>query len=330
VGEITWGKRVKRWRETRRIEPSTAMRDESLVRVHLLPAFGSRPLRDIIRHEVQAWVTRLLKTNIGTKDKPRHLAGASAARIVSVLVGIPSASADAGLILANPATREKLPPASKVSLLWFTAEEYAAFVDAVEDPRDIALVDFLVGTGLRWYETAGLHWSNLDIQGGQVVVREVWTKDDIRAYSKTRDQRDLPLLPWVTRNLNVVGPAGGCGVEHRDRSVCRSEVVFTAAGGGPLDDRNWSRRVLQSAIERAGRGNSGYTIYTFRHTYASWLVQTGAALARVAQLMGHKSITTTETYAHLAPAAADDVRLALPQPTASTAASAAPSLRIAH
>ena len=106
--------------------------------------------------------------------------------------------------------------------------------------------------------------------------------------------------------------------------------MFTAAGGGPLDDRNWSRRVLQPALERAGLGDSGYTIYTFRHTYASWLVQAGVPLARVAQLMGHKSITTTEIYAHLAPAVADDVRLALPQPTASTAASATPSLRIVH
>lgn len=68
---------------------------------------------------------------------------------------------------------------------------------------------------------------------------------------------------------------------------------------------------MHPALKEAGLAGTGATIHNLRHTYASWLVQDGVPLARVAALLGHASITTTEIYAHLAPTTHADVEAAV-------------------
>ena len=72
--------------------------------------------------------------------------------------------------------------------------------------------------------------------------------------------------------------------------------------------------MLRPALERAGLGERGVTLHDLRHTYASWLVQDGVPLTRVAGLLGHSSTRTTEIYAHFAPAEREDVARALRDP----------------
>jgi integrase len=103
-------------------------------------------------------------------------------------------------------------------------------------------------------------------------------------------------------------------VKHRASRTCPSGLVFPAKEGGVRDDRNFSQRVLHPALKRAGLGDLGLSLHDLRHTYASWLAMDGTPLGRIADLLGHRSITTTEIYAHFLPSTADDIAHAMRDP----------------
>jgi len=117
------------------------------------------------------------------------------------------------------------------------------------------------------------------------------------------------VFDWVMENIDPPR-SRTCGVRHRNGS-CPSALVFPARNGGARDDRNFSRRVLHPALEDAGLSHLGVTLHDLRHTYASWLIQGGVSPERIADLLGHASLATTQIYAHLARARHDELAAAL-------------------
>ncbi len=77
-----------------------------------------------------------------------------------------------------------------------------------------------------------------------------------------------------------------------------SEYVFCNSDGTKWKDRRGS---LDGILKKAGLDNHGINFYTFRHTFCSQLVMSGVDLRTVQKLSGHKDISTTLRYAHLAP-----------------------------
>ncbi|MGZ0094890.1 tyrosine-type recombinase/integrase [Microbacterium arborescens] len=295
------------------MEPSTAQNERSMLENHLLPAWRDVPLSDITRHSVQAWATRLTKENVGEDDEPRYRAPASVRRYLNVFVSSMTAAIDAKLLAENPAVRIKLPPPPPGKQVFLTREQYADLADAVPLVRDRAVLDFLVGTGVRWGELAGLHLHRLDLGNGLVTVADVTDGSEIKPYPKGRRQRLVPVLQWSVDHLELPLPRG-CGTPHRDGGRCPSGLVFPAPRGGVMDDRNFTRRVLQPALKRAGLDHLGFTLHDLRHTYASWLAQDGVPLGRIAELLGHRSTVTTEIYQHFATPRADDIAYAMRDP----------------
>ncbi len=297
---VTWGEWVEMWWPTRAIEPATAATEANMVRKHLEPHWQHVPLSSITRHDVQAWVTKLTA----------ELSPGSVRRVLGVLVSSLSGALDAGLIEANPAVRIKLPPAPRGREVFLTHEQFAKLIEAIPLKEDAALVLFLANTGIRWGEAAGLHWHNIDIDRGIVTVADVLSSGEIKPYPKGRRQRYVPVFDWVMENIPKPAAVKACTVPHRD-GKCRSGLVFPSQGGGARDDRNFSRRVLAPAMQMAGLAELGATLHDLRHTYASWLVQGGVPLERISDLLGHASLSTTQIYAHLAPARHDELAAAL-------------------
>lgn len=297
---MTWGEWVEQWWPSRGIEASTAEGEAGMVRKHLEPTFAKIKVADINRHDVQAWATEL-----ATK-----LAPGSARRVLGVLVSSLSGAMDAGIIDANPATRIKLPPAPQGREVFLTHAQFDALLEAIPHRDDAALVLFLANTGLRWGEAAGLHWHNLDVERGIITVSDVLSNGEIKPYPKGRRQRHVPVFDWVTSNIDRPEKLNGCGLPHRE-GKCRSGLVFPARNGGARDDRNFSRRVLSPALKDAGLEMLGVTLHDLRHTYASWLIQNEIRIERISDLLGHASLSTTQIYAHLAPADHDELAAAL-------------------
>nr|WP_245982368.1 tyrosine-type recombinase/integrase [Mycetocola tolaasinivorans] len=301
--KLTWGEWCTAWWPSRSVEQTTLDTEESMVRIHIEPVFKDVPLIDITRHSVQDWATQLSQV----------LAAGSAQRVLGVLVSSLSGAIDAGHIDHNPATRIKLPPRSRGREVFLTREQYASILENVPHPDDRALLDFLVGTGARWGEAAGLHWHNVDLMRGTVTIVDTYNGVEIKPYPKGRRERRVPLFDWIVRDLDDERTVSACEVTHRI-GRCTSGLVFPGRRGGVRDDRNFSRQVWTPALKAAGLDGLGATLHDLRHTYASWLVQAGVPLERIASLLGHASIATTQIYAHLAPASHDDVRLALGEP----------------
>jgi integrase len=334
-GDMTWGEWLEKWESLRVIEGSTTRNEKSMIQTWLLPKWRDVPLNEITHQDVQRWANEMGATNLARhkdsglpdEDAPRYLASSTVRRYLNPFVSSMSAATEAGLIPANPATSIKLPPMPLPREVYFTREQYTALRAAVPLRSDRALLDFLVGTGARWGEAAGAHTDRLDLRRGDMTIAEVWDGEQIKPYPKGRSLRHVPLMQWVVEDLDV--PSGErCGLRHKS-GMCRGALLFPSKRGRVRDLRSFTRWVWEPAIKKAGLVELGATIHDLRHTYASWLIQSGVPLERVSELLGHKDLKTTQRYAHLAPVKSSDVEHALIDPARAVPAPAETSNVIA-
>jgi integrase len=297
--DITWAQWLPAWLEVRAVRTSTSITSIGQIRKHVLPRWGTTPLRAIERHDVQVWINRL-KTQMapGTVQKVYYLLSSSL-----------NAAIDAKLLEANPCTRIKLPAPAEGLERFFTVEEIAAIIAELNVPYRAATV-LMVGTGLRFGEMAGLHWQRVDLDVATIEVVETWSSitRTIQILPKGARMRTTVLPSWVIDEIGVESSATSCGLEHEGHGArCRSGLVVPSPQGLALDAKNMRRRHWAKAIRIAGVADGRQ--HDLRHTFASWQAQDGTTIDVLADLLGHASTRTTKRYrhmngAHLAPARA--------------------------
>jgi integrase/recombinase XerD len=148
--------------------------------------------------------------------------------------------------------------------------------------RDRAILELLYATGVRVSELVGLTLASLDLEEGLCVV-----------FGKGSKERLVPVggpaVRAVGRYLRDVRP-------KLDRGTGEGRV-FLNARGRPLSRMSvWN--VVKEASQRAGV-RSDVSPHTLRHTFATHLLEGGADLAAVQELLGHADISTTQIYTHL-------------------------------
>lgn len=265
-------------------------------------ALGDLRLDQVDEMALQSWVKRL------------QAAGLAPATVLSVWTtgrSLMRAAVRARKVPHDPTAGVRLPTLPPPDDFYWEREEIDALRAVLTDPRDRALFEVLVCTGVRWGEAAGLHlprWMPLRRRLSVVEVLVEQQGYQLKAYPKGKHRRELPavapeLIDAMAAHL-AVNPPIPCGLDH-GKHKCPGLVFHD--GKGPLSRFGWPRDVLEPAIAAAGvrRG----TAHDLRHTYASWLVIDGVPLRVVQSLLGHASIRTTERYSHLAPATLDDPRL---------------------
>lgn len=305
AGRRSWGEWCDEWWPTRGVEKSTL--DVDANRRKHLARWEDVPIGSIRRHDVREWISQLKRKGIGDQTVQRcvHLLSASL-----------SAAVDAEVLEANPASRIKMAPGSQVMERFLTHEEFGAILHELPTVTDQRIAKLLVYTGLRWGEMAGLHWNRVDLDRGVLWVVETLSRDvrTIKGYPKGRSAREVPLPPWLVGEMaDWPRGEGPCGLEHTGRRAkCRTPLVFTAKRGGPLTNSNWRHRVWDPTLALAGVGEA--RPHDLRHSFASWLLQNGVDLAEVGRLMGHRSPSTTQKYAHLARRPDEKIFAALPAP----------------
>lgn len=323
AGFRPWREWCAEWWPTRPVEPSTLRRDENRRDTHLLPRWGDVAIADITRQDVRAWAADLGAGRRRADGTTRPLAPATVQRCVHLLSASLQAAVDATILPVNPIGRLGVGGPSPIVERFLTREEYARaraqLVELVDDPAYPRMADLLVGTGMRWGEAAATHDDRVHRERRILSVIDAWDESArlVKPYPKGKRRREAPLPDWIV----LPEPSDGvraCGYTH-SAGRCRSGLLITTRAGTMLDGSAFRRR-WTAACEAAGLGH--VRVHDLRHTYASWLLQSGIPLAQVGKLLGHISPLTTARYAHLGETPAADVLAALTQPTAATPPSA--------
>ena len=165
--------------------------------------------------------------------------------------------------------------------------------------RDRALLELLYGTGARISEAVGLDVDDLGFHAARRVQGEQPGQDGesppatIRLSGKGGRDRVVPVGRYAREAVEAYLVRARPALAAASRRVSASPAVFLNARGGRLT-RQGAWAVLKAAAVRAGLGE--VSPHTLRHSYATHLLDGGADVRVVQELLGHASVTTTQIY----------------------------------
>ncbi|NLG45622.1 tyrosine recombinase XerC [Gordonia sp. (in: high G+C Gram-positive bacteria)] len=190
-----------------------------------------------------------------------------------------------GLLPTDPAQRLQAPKAHRVLPTVLAPQQAAAAVDAIDDDapvglRDRLILELLYASGIRVGELCGLDLGDVDTD--RRVIRVVGKGDKERAVPYGGPAATA-LDRWLSKGRPALAtPASG-------------EALLLGVKGGRLDQR-MARTVVHRATEAAGQPVGPHAL---RHSAATHLLEGGADLRVVQELLGHSSLATTQLYTHV-------------------------------
>jgi integrase/recombinase XerD len=191
--------------------------------------------------------------------------------------------ADPTRLLESPRRKEQIPKALDV-------DEVASLLDAARGEtdlaiRDSALLEFLYGTGARVSEAVDLDQTDVDLEEATALVT-----------GKGSKQRVVPLGRFAVAALQRYYPVRrrlvGGGIDPG--------AVFVSARGRRLTRQAiWQR--IKAVADRAGIASERVSPHVLRHSAATHMIEGGADLRTIQELLGHASISTTQVYTRVSP-----------------------------
>jgi len=260
-----------------------------------LAQHGLGALSQVTEADVAAFLAAL---RLGDADHP-PLSASSAGRTIVAVRGFHrfavregNVDADTAGAIRPPTPARRLPKAIAVE----DVERLLEAAGAAGTPRarrDRALLEVLYGTGARISEAVGLDVDDVDLDAGLVRLFGKGSKDRVvplGSYAKAALE-----LYFVTARPALAAGAPSSAAAHDSRAARDSRpAVFLNARGGRLSRQSaWT--VLRTAATRAGL-TAGISPHTLRHSFATHLLDGGADVRVVQELLGHASVTTTQIY----------------------------------
>lgn len=260
---------------------------------------GIDDLRDVTEIDVSEFLVALRRGDPDTGVTP--LSAVSAARAVIAVRGLHKFASAEGIIDVDVARGVKPPTPSRRLPKSLTLDDVLALLegaggDAPNDGpltlRNRALLELLYSTGARISEAVGLDVDDVDTHARSVLLR-----------GKGGKQRLVPVGRPAIAALDAYLVRGRPDLARRGRGTGSSPgrsapgpggAIFLNARGGRLS-RQSAWQVLQDAAERAGI-TSAVSPHTLRHSFATHLLEGGADVRVVQELLGHASVTTTQIY----------------------------------
>ncbi len=219
------------------------------------------------------------------------LARRSQGRALSAVRSLFGYACREGRLEANPAAGVKTPKQEKTLPRHLRPGEIERLIEAPEgtkplDRRDRAILELLYATGLRVGELVSLDWPDVDLKARVLRVLGKGGKERMVPFGAPAA---AALDAWLKDWDGIVRPPAGGG---RDE-----EPVFLSQGGRRLSDRS-VRRIIDRYTAAAGVP-AGVHPHTLRHTFATHMLEEGADLRTIQELLGHSSLATTQRYTHV-------------------------------
>ena len=152
--------------------------------------------------------------------------------------------------------------------------------------RDMAIMETLYSTGIRVSELVGLDEGNIDFFAEMIKVQ-----------GKGKKERLVPIGSHAIKAINEYLDSRSKSKKEEEEKVSRSEPLFLNKFGGRLTARSVARS-LNKYLKMSGV-NLLTSPHTFRHSFATHLLDKGADLRSVQEMLGHSSLSTTQVYTHI-------------------------------
>ncbi len=275
----------------------------------VMGARGKARVADVTTADVTAFAAVLREG----EDGHPPLAASSAARAVVAVRGLHAFAAAEGMAAADPAAQVSPPvPARRLPRAIAVADVERLIAATGPDGarasplalRDRALLELLYATGARISEAVGLDVDDLGLAepatpatpaGSATAAAPAAARPGsvLRLTGKGGKQRVVPVGTFARNALDAYLVRARPALAAGSRRVSASPAVFLNARGGRLT-RQGAWGVLKEAALRAGL--AGVSPHTLRHSFATHLLDGGADVRVVQELLGHASVTTTQVY----------------------------------
>lgn len=294
-GRQTFGAYLDTWLATKQseIEPSSWLRCEQYVRLHIKPVLGRTPLIKLTAQQLSSLYARKLVDGMAS-NTVRHLHAT-----------IHTALEDAlrlDLVARNVSDLVRPPKAPHLEMKTYTPEQANQLLEAAKGDRLEALYVLMLTTACRLGELLGLRWSALDLERGELHVtsalKEVSSHRSLGSPKTPHSKRTIPLTPLAVASLKRHHAAqlqerlqGGA-----DWNV--EQLVFCTTTGQPYARNNWR---LQQYVPMLNKAGLPYIRpHDLRHTAATLLLLEGVQPLVVSEMLGHASVAfTLATYGHV-------------------------------
>ena len=196
-----------------------------------------------------------------------------------------------GYLDQNPAAVVASPKAGRALPRVFSESDVRALLDVpdVSDPlgsRDKAILELLYASGARVSEMSGLDVGSVD-----------FSAQTVRLYGKRRKERIVPLYEAALGAVRGYLGFGRPILAARAAGGGDAHALFLDAHGSRMSP-DQMRSLFYRLLARSGHQGAG-SIHTMRHTFATELLEGGADLRSVQELLGHSSLSTTQMYTHV-------------------------------
>jgi integrase/recombinase XerD len=255
------------------------LRDAGMLLQYLSNEHSGMPLTEVKLAQLQGFVQTVNELGLAPASQARILSGIKSFFRFLLLEGV--ISVDPTELLAAPKTRRRLPDV-------LSTEDIDAMMAAIDrstsaGARNVAMLETLYSSGLRVSELTGLQISNLYLDVGF-----------LRVVGKGNKERLVPLGAEAAKQIKLYKDHVRSTFPVKEAA---RDILFLNQKGSGISRMSVFNIIKETAAKAGIKAN--VHPHTFRHSFATHLVERGADLRAVQEMLGHASITTTEIYTHL-------------------------------
>lgn len=300
--EYTVAEWVEFWLDTYKkasIKPTTYDMYKGSLDRYIEPKIGHYKLNKLNSIMVQHFINDIAGKALAAKE------GLSQSSIKKVYVTLSQACKQAviaNILYQNPCDGVQIPKKPAREALAFKKEEQESFLShCAGDNSYENLFIFAFNTGMRLGELLALTWDDVDFEGKTVNVNKNISK--VNDYDENAEKKTKTIISTTKtesgkREIPLSAAALACVKRQKENCKVDSPFVFCSGTGTPLQKRN-IYRAFKAILEKA-KIESKVTPHSMRHSFATRLLEKGADIKTVSELLGHKSIQITlDIYSHV-------------------------------